>query len=60
MALAAIAVTVAATDPDRAERIAQSIAGAEAKAMALASVAEMVAATDPDRAERIAQSIPAT
>ena len=55
---------VAATDPDRAERIAQSITLETYKPMALVMVAEAVAATDPDQAarlaadaERIAQSI---
>ena len=48
---------VAVTDPDRAERIAQSIIKDQRKASALRSVARTVAATDPARAERIAQSI---
>ena len=48
---------LAASDPDRAERIAQSITTKDGKADALAAVAEALAASDPDRAERIAQSI---
>ncbi len=48
---------MAATDPDRAERIAQSITSKDSKASALASVAGAMAATDPDRAERLAQSV---
>jgi hypothetical protein len=63
-ALAAIAGTLAATDPGRAarlladaERIAQSITDESDKARALAAIAKALAATDPDRAERIAQSI---
>ena len=56
-ALASIAGALAATDPDRAERVAQSITGDYSKASALASIAGALAATDPDRAERVAQSI---
>jgi uridine phosphorylase len=55
--LANIAQAVAATDPDRAEGIAQSITDQYLKASALAEVAKALAATDPERAERIAQSI---
>ena len=57
VALASLARAAAATDPDRAERIAQSITDEHEKAVALASLARAAAATDPDRAERIAQSI---
>ena len=56
-ALVAIAAALAATDPDRAERIARSITLGDKQALALASVAKARAATDSDRAERIAQSI---
>ena len=56
IALATVAGALAATDPDRAERIAQSLSSRR-KASALAAVARALAATDPDRAERIAQSI---
>jgi hypothetical protein len=55
---------MAATDPGRAERIANSITTDSAKASALCDVARAVAATDPDHAarlftdaERIANSI---
>jgi hypothetical protein len=54
--LAAFAEGLAATDPDRAERIARSV---ESRCSgALADVARRLAATDPDRAERIADTIP--
>jgi truncated hemoglobin YjbI len=60
-ALAEVVRALAATDPDRAERIAQSISQSItsefSKGEALAHVARALAATDPDRAERIAQSI---
>ena len=56
-ALADVAVGRAATDPDHAEHLAQSITVEHLKAWALADVAGAVAATDPDRAEQIAQSI---
>jgi hypothetical protein len=56
-ALADIAGTLAATDPDRAERIAHSITSDSAEARALADIAGTLAATHPDRAERIAYSI---
>ncbi len=59
-----VARLLAAVDPDRAERVAQSIAYENVKASALASVATALAALDPDRAarllaeaERIARSI---
>jgi hypothetical protein len=60
-----VAVAVAATDPDRAERIVGSIKTgkkrqwntAAVKAQALSGVAVAVAATDPDRAELILGSI---
>ena len=48
-ALASIAEALAATDPDRAERIAQSITDDSSKARALARIAGALAATDPDR-----------
>jgi pimeloyl-ACP methyl ester carboxylesterase len=60
----AVAGALAATDPDRALRVAQSITDESSKATALAAVAGALAATHPDRAarllsdaERIAQSI---
>jgi hypothetical protein len=56
-ALSGVAAAVAATDPDRAERIANSLPDESAKARALSGVAAAVAATDPDRAQRIANSI---
>jgi hypothetical protein len=57
-AMCGIAGEVAATDPDRAERIATSIPDKSAKAAALSDIAVAVAKSDPDRAERIAKSIP--
>ena len=48
-----VAVTVAATDPDRAERIAQSITDLDEKVLTLHVVAAEMAATDPDRAARL-------
>jgi phage gpG-like protein len=56
-ALSGVAAAVAATDPDRAERIAHSITVEYLRSSALSGVAVVVAATDPDRAERIANSI---
>ena len=60
-ALSQVAVALAATDPDRAERVALSITapnkGSVAVAEALSEAAVVLAATDPDRAERVAQSI---
>jgi hypothetical protein len=67
-ALVEVATALAATDPDGAERIAQSITDEESdegwKAWTLSEVAAALAATDPARAarlladaERIAQSI---
>lgn len=55
--LAGIAAVVAAVDPDRADRVAQSIGSGEEKERALVRIAEVVAAADPDRAERLARSI---
>jgi hypothetical protein len=52
-----VAGAVAAIDPDRAERIANSITRYIYKDIALRKVAEMTAATNPGRAERIANSI---
>ena len=46
-----------ATDPDRAERIAQPMTNEWWKDSLLADIAKSLAASDPDRAERIAQSI---
>jgi hypothetical protein len=56
-ALAGVAQALAATDPDRAERTAQSITDANQKAQALAGVAQALADTSPDRAENIVKSI---
>jgi hypothetical protein len=60
----AVAQALAATDPDRAERIANSVTDESSKAEALSSIAQALAATDPRRAtqlftdaERIANSI---
>jgi hypothetical protein len=50
--MARSASAVAATDPDRAERIARSITDQIWKAKALSTVAAAVAATDPDHAAR--------
>ena len=54
-ALADVAGALAATDPDRAERIARSITYEyeRSKAEALADIAAKLAATDPDRADRL-------
>ena len=51
-ALASVAEAVAATDPDRAERLAQPITHEGSMAWVLIRIAKAVAATDPDRAER--------
>jgi hypothetical protein len=57
-ALTYVAVVLAATDPDRAERLARSLSSVnEPQHRALAEVAGVLAATDPDRAERLARSI---
>ncbi|HZI76322.1 MAG TPA: TIR domain-containing protein, partial [Gemmatimonadales bacterium] len=52
-ALADIAGTLAAADPDRAERIARSITSYSDKARALADIAGTLAATHPDHAARL-------
>jgi len=44
---------VAAIDPDRAERIANSITDEPKKAEALSSIAQALTTTDPDRAARL-------
>ena len=49
-ALSDVAEALAVIDPDRAERIANSITEESAKAWALSDVARTLAATDPDRA----------
>lgn len=57
-ALAKIAGTVARTDPDRAERIAESITTSMYyKGDALTGIAEAVVGFDPGRAERISELI---
>ena len=58
-ALAAVAAALAVTGPDRAERIAESVAPGAGfwRDEALAAVAAAFAVTGPDRAERIARSI---
>src|SRR6266480_1724322 len=63
-ALAAVAEALAATDPDRAarlaidaERLAESIPEPNAKASALAAVAGGLTPTDSDQAERVAYAI---
>ncbi len=53
-----VASALAATDPDRAERIRKPIPSGDSKTSALNEVARALAATDPDRAERIPRSIP--
>ena len=55
--LSEIAGVMAAVDPIRAERIAQSITSERSRESALAEIAGAVAGIDPDRAERIAESI---
>jgi hypothetical protein len=58
IALAKTAKTLAATDPDRAERMARSItADDQLRDGTLFRITERVAATDPDRAERVARGI---
>ena len=58
--LTSIVEVLATTDPERAERITQSITSQLTKEDALSDVAGAMAVTDPDRAERIAQSITST
>ena len=53
-----IAIWVAATDPDRAERIAESMTNQGWRLEALKGIAIALAARDADRAERIARSLP--
>jgi len=52
-ALADVAGAVAATDPDRAEQIAQSISDDCSKAWALADIAAALTATDANHAARL-------
>ena len=52
-----MAEALAATDPDRAEPVANSITDELWKASALSGLAKVLAATDPNQAERIANSI---
>jgi hypothetical protein len=56
-ALAGAAVAMAAADPERAGRLARTIAGsaavAEFKAPAFGRIAAALAASDPERAERL-------
>jgi DivIVA domain-containing protein len=58
-AMVNLANVLAVTDPDRALRIACSLAErfAVSKAMVVTKVTEAVAVTNPDRAEQLAQSI---
>jgi len=56
-ALSRVAMALAATDPDRAERIAHSITSHSARASTLGGLAKALAATYPDRAVRLAESI---
>jgi hypothetical protein len=57
-ALRGIVGGLAATDPDRAERFAETLTDYyAARPIALRAVVKALAATDPDRAERIARSI---
>jgi len=56
-ALTGVVTAVAALDPSRAERIANTPDGTETKACVLAALAKAVATSDPDRAERIANTI---
>jgi hypothetical protein len=53
-ALIDVAVAVAGTDSDRAERIAGEIICERCRVMAVTAVALAVAETDPDRSERLA------
>lgn len=53
-----LAIVLARTDPDRAERIAGTIILSPYKQDALIGIAAALAPTDPDRAERLARSIP--
>ena len=50
-------MALAATNPDHAERIAESLTDEWDKAHALSEVAKALAATNPDHAERIAKSL---
>ncbi|GCB49157.1 hypothetical protein SNL152K_6491 [Streptomyces sp. NL15-2K] len=56
-ALTAVVTALAALDPDRAERIANTPAGTETKGYVLAALTKAVAASDPERAESIAVTI---
>ena len=47
LTLSGVAADLAASDPDRAERIAHSITHQNAKALALSAVAKALAATSP-------------
>ena len=49
-AVSGVTKALAATDPDRAERIARSITTGYEKTSALTGVAEALAAAEPDRA----------
>jgi TIR domain len=51
--LSLVASALAATDPDGAERIAQSITAEDDRASVLLKVAKALAATEPDRAARL-------
>jgi hypothetical protein len=50
-------VALADSDPDQAERLAESITNKHDRELALWHIAEVLAGSDPDRAERLAQSI---
>jgi Effector Associated Constant Component 1 len=56
-ALGRAAATLAATDPDRAERIARSITVESQQGSALGNVVEALIPADLDRARRVARSI---
>src|SRR5262249_3018138 len=55
--LADLALVIAATDADYAERVARLIPSEDTKDTALVSLAQALAVTDPDRGERIVRSI---
>lgn len=57
MTAAAVATAVAATDPDRAERIMRPMVEGHGRSFTLADIAKAMAATDPERAERIIRSM---
>lgn len=55
--LTELAETIAASDPDRAERIASTVIGTKRESAVLFGITKAMAASDPDRAERLIHSI---